>query len=661
MKIYLKRYEKNIDKVYDMTEFYNPDGSMKVEGLDFVEPNDFKADDGVTSLLIDYKKVYEGPEGEKNYIMIPSISKIYSIQAYVYINTEVVELLLEENYLLSNYNKAREFNYVATRAFPYNKDGRNVLGDAIAQSTRSMDMFPTMGHDISPVIRGTRYKTTQIWGSGIKTKVALLFFKVDGNQSIKMQFTNKEFVISETFYTMNDLLAKYRNEFEEDKKYGQKSYADKLVKIVQGEDKGLYRFVTGIGWRKVSSSISSFEDVEIPIRTDSVYVYRNPVDVDVAILAIPFSEISSNKAITFDQFVKPIHGEEGKNYAKLIDIKIVDNQLFDSQILLESGAEEPYLDFHYSDYYYRTFVQVSPVDAGLPGVFKGVGIFHLKGISNELNISRSLHSLNEDFEKGKEEFYLEPFKEYYINVFGNRHKISPFQVERIKLIFSVTTESMSYQIVDGQGEREDKVVLYEGRLNNSVFFTTDEKDDFYSQNPLFRTQMNTNLASNSIKSMIGGAAMGSIVPGVGTLIGAGAGFAAGAAGSLFDAGMTHRNKELSDKTMEMRPDIINGKMSDTIDISTITDYGIYWITYTNDVGVNQMKLEYFTIGMPIVKYIKVKDSFYNIPENTIFKDPKYMYVCGEVANDTGGLREVASSSISATIRKGVFIKDYKEV
>lgn len=659
MRLYFKRYEKNIEKVYDMTEFYNRDGSMKVDGLEYVDQN-FKADDGITSVVVRFGEIYDPVNKEQNFLLVPSVGKIYRIDGYLYVNYDDVEIMLTEDYLLSNYTKVREFNYHATRAFPYDKNGEPLLDYNIVNNY-SMERFPTVGHDIDRIIRGTTYRYTKL-KEGSSTKFALLFFKVDGSENIEIKVRSKTNSASETFYSDPEIYAKYPN-VQLDSSFGPPEYTDKLVKV-DYEEGGwdLFRYVDGYGWNRFDEE-GYFEDRTI--KTSGLHKSQNEIDVDTVIMAMPFSEIGVKQCLTFNQFVRPTLYDGEKRNATLMDIKIVDSNFLNLD--LEPDQDGILQIQNMGESWLQSVNLREPGKDPYP-------VFFLEGHKKEINISKYLADLNGI--SGYDRYLssvdsIEPFKEYYFNFYGNRHQISAFKTSLVKLIVSVTSEAISYQIVETHGSyvqrHSDKVVLYEGILSNSAFFTTNEKDEFYAQNPLFKSQMNANLGANTLKSIASGAGSGAMTgtmlggPGPGTAIGAGIGALVGAVGAGVDAAFTHHNKNLSDRTMAMRDNPIRGDLSQGLDIATSTHYGMYWITYDNYVGKREMKLGYYMRGMPISKYLKIKDSYMNDPGNTLFDDEKYMYVCGNIINETGGLRTVAQGSIRETIARGVFIKDFKEV
>ena len=102
------------NNVYKLSDFYTGDNyiqnAMKMQSVLF------KADDGVSSLIVKDKLPDNTDVRDYTHIMIPEIGKIYRIVACDYWNTEQYMLTLDDDPLIANYVEFKGKNIILNRS-----------------------------------------------------------------------------------------------------------------------------------------------------------------------------------------------------------------------------------------------------------------------------------------------------------------------------------------------------------------------------------------------------------------------------------------------------------------------------------------------------------------------------------------------------------------
>jgi hypothetical protein len=167
--------------------------------------------------------------------------------------------------------------------------------------------------------------------------------------------------------------------------------------------------------------------------------------------------------------------------------------------------------------------------------------------------------------------------------------------DNIKLLIVVNSGVINYLIYHS----DKRYILASGSFTHSMKYQVDKIDQFYNQNPTYKEQFFTKMAIDSIKTIAGGAIAGSVVPGLGTLGGLGAGII----GAGVDAGIGMINFGFMEKGLKLMPDQVFGENSE-LGLQLLNIFGIYWVKKTSE-NADYMKVEYDLKGFPVTKVTKI--------------------------------------------------------
>lgn len=182
----------------------------------------------------------------------------------------------------------------------------------------------------------------------------------------------------------------------------------------------------------------------------------------------------------------------------------------------------------------------------------------------------------------------EPFNKYDLYIFGKKFTIPYYLSNDIKISMAINTGVINYIIYFNNPRN----ILASGSYTHSIRYQVDNLDAFYNQNPTYKEQFFTKMAIDSMKGIVGGAVAGSVVPGLGTMAGAGLGLASAG----LDAGISMLNLYYQEKGLKLKPDQVFGEISE-VSLQVINIFGIYWVKRTSE-NADLMKIEYDMRGFP---------------------------------------------------------------
>jgi hypothetical protein len=212
----------------------------------------------------------------------------------------------------------------------------------------------------------------------------------------------------------------------------------------------------------------------------------------------------------------------------------------------------------------------------------------------------------------------EPFYKYDLYVFGKKFTIPYFLIDSIRLMISINSGVINFLIYTV----DKRNVLGSGSFTHSIKYAIDQLDAFYSQNPTYKDQFFTQMGTNAIKNVAGGAIAGSVIPGIGTAVGA----LVGLASAGVDAGLSYLNFKFQEKSLRLKPDQVFGETSE-VSLQIINIFGIYWVKRTSS-NIDLMLTEYELRGFPTSVIKRISDLVYQY--GTLFALGKVVY--GELKN-----------------------------
>ncbi len=236
----------------------------------------------------------------------------------------------------------------------------------------------------------------------------------------------------------------------------------------------------------------------------------------------------------------------------------------------------------------------------------------------------------------------EPFRKYELYVYGKKFDIPLYLADDIRLLIAMNSGVINYIIY----YNDKRNILASGSFTHSIKWQIDGLDSFYSQNPTYKDQFFAKMATDSIKTIVGGAIGGSVVPGIGTLVGAGA----GAVGAGVDAGVSLLNLHYQEKGLRLKPDQIFGENSE-VSMQVINIFGIYWVRKIPE-NYDLMYQEYALRGFPTSKIISIDELGYFYSE--LFSgNSKVVY--GELK--TVIKNEYTTAFINQKLKQGIIFKE----
>ena len=540
----------------------------------------FRPDDGITDfitknvILPDSSKLWE-----HTHVIIPEYEKIYRISSIDYLNNEQYRVILDEDPLIANYQELSAKDIILMRSNDTTLfRGVNDINDTTIKETVETTVIPST------------YKTG---------KWMLIFMQVNANKErYGLKFKNVSPVAGyysyEQYVDISSLVAKYPEVTTTTPNLY--DYYQKIVRVGAGIG-SLYQCVyngdgtnTKLLWVEKNSVAQSEGDIYFDLNV-STSTKLNSSDIRNIIVALPFeytfkslaTDASTLRLLHADSFVAPIDSGE------VIDIKIVDDIM-----LPITGVSYDFWSGSDPRQLFKTVssdrgIAVRIYDVATGGTalsFNGLYIFY--DFKKEIDITKNYRSTLSPLD-------AEPFKKYELYIQGKKFPIPYYMTDNIKLLIVVNSGVINYLIYHS----DKRYILASGSFTHSMKYQVDKIDQFYNQNPTYKEQFFTKMAIDSIKTIAGGAIGGSVVPGLGTLGGLGAGII----GAGVDAGIGMINYGFMEKGLKLMPDQIFGENSE-LGLQLLNIFGIYWVKKTSE-NADYMKVEYDLKGFPVTKVTKI--------------------------------------------------------
>jgi hypothetical protein len=542
----------------------------------------FRPDDGITDfitknvILPDSSKLWE-----HTHVIIPEYEKIYRISSIDYLNNEQYRVILDEDPLIANYQALKGEDVILMRNNdPVYFRGVNDINDITIKETIETTVIPST------------YKTG---------KWMLIFMQVNADKErYGLKFKNVSatagYYSYEQYVDIPALIAKYPEVTTTTPNLY--DYYQKIVRVGAGIG-SLYQCVyngdgtnTKLLWVEKNSVAQSEGDIYFNLNV-STSTKLNSSDIRNIIVALPFefdfkavsTDLSTLRLLHADSFVAPIDSGE------VIDIKIVDDIM-----LPITGVTYDFWNGSDPRQLFKTVssdrgIAVRIYDVATGGTalaFNSLYMFY--DFKKEIDITKNYRSTLSPLD-------AEPFKKYELYIQGKKFPIPYYMTDNIKLLIVVNSGVINYLIYHS----DKRYILASGSFTHSMKYQVDKIDQFYNQNPTYKEQFFTKMAIDSIKTIAGGAIGGSVVPGLGTLGGLGAGIL----GAGVDAGISMINFGFMEKGLKLMPDQIFGENSE-LGLQLLNIFGIYWVKKTSE-NADYMKVEYDLKGFPITKVMKIND------------------------------------------------------
>jgi hypothetical protein len=540
----------------------------------------FRPDDGITDfitknvILPDSSKLWE-----HTHVIIPEYEKIYRISSIDYLNNEQYRVILDEDPLIANYQELSAKDIILMRSNDTTLfRGVNDINDTTIKETVETTVIPST------------YKTG---------KWMLIFMQVNADKDrYALEFDSIGPVVGyrsyESFTDVASLIAKYPEVTTTTPNLY--DYYQKIVRVGAGIG-DLYQCVydgdgtnTKLIWIEEPSGGRPEGKIYFDLGV-STSTKLNSSDIRNIIVALPF-EVDLRSEATDLSTLNLMHAED---FVSVVDSgEVIDIKIIDDIMLPIDGVS---YDFWSEPNPRRLFKTISS-DRGIavriydsstgstPISFFGLYIFY--DFKKEIDITKNYRSSLTPLD-------AEPFKKYELYIQGKKFPIPYYLTDSIKLLIVVNSGVINYLIY----YNDKRNILASGSFTHSMKYQVDKMDQFYNQNPTYKEQFFTKMAIDSIKTIAGGAIAGSVVPGLGTLGGLGAGII----GAGVDAGIGMINFGFMEKGLKLMPDQIFGENSE-LGLQLLNIFGIYWVKKTSE-NADYMKVEYDLKGFPVTKVTKI--------------------------------------------------------
>jgi hypothetical protein len=574
------------NNVYKIGDFFTS-GSFKLVAGKMLDIN-FKPDDGLTSFITKNITLPDTTSvRDHTHIIIPDFTKIYHIASIDYMNNDQYMLMLDEDPLIGNYQELLN-TYL------------------ILQRTNDPSLWRGV-NDIADMTLKETVEASVITSANKTGKWALLFFQYNPDDDvIGLKFKNSLFDF-EHFADLTAITTKYP-----EVNTTQPELYDYFQKTAYVDSTHKYQCVydgsgTNARLRWVAYIDNAYETYYVKIRGTKI----NEGEVMTSVIALPFEKdfiVTGSgvvdEVLSYDHFIGP-------TTTNLIDIKIVNDLLLEIDSVTYSLTDRAMiktLNLHVGSTWWEYCYQ----DDGRTTISDKVSLSVTKFVT-DINITPSYSSTPMDEPKSGEPFY-----KYDLYVFGKKFTIPYFLIDSIRLMISINSGVINFLIYTV----DKRNVLGSGSFTHSIKYAIDQLDAFYSQNPTYKDQFFTQMGTNAIKNVAGGAIAGSVIPGIGTAVGA----LVGLASAGVDAGLSYLNFKFQEKSLRLKPDQVFGETSE-VSLQIINIFGIYWVKRTSS-NIDLMLTEYELRGFPTSVIKRISDLVYQY--GTLFALGKVVY--GELKN-----------------------------
>lgn len=614
--------------VYKLSDFYigsnyklNPDYKVNVN---------LKADN-LTSIVLPPALTFN--PRDFTHIIVPSLDMIYKINRYDYENNNQVKLFLEEDAFISSYH---DF----------------ITKDIYINRSNSANLFTGL-HDIKDIAikhqanhfsRGVAENYTGLWA-------LFTFQKSDNDITIKTKNLDiLPFVEgSGTFTSLGELKTAYPDDDPSIITPFNVDYYLKFAKLTNGH---LYQCVWISGvllWSRVQTNMPELEHAAtnqfgpMPALASKNSVIVLTGDVDTINIAFPL-DCTVSTLINYNISAAPGNQNVyttlpsfynidsfGDATDDLLSIKIITEEFIieSDNIVYDSGAQK--LERYYligSGVEQQKYVTLTPSSYRLKVITNNIysklnGGKHAENHlqrANSLIINQFKNIFNFDYSYYEGILNTEPFKKYFISLYGQLIQI-PNKYLNFNVRIAITSSDVLYEVYTDKHN-----VIASGRLQWFTRYALDQLDLFMANNPTYKEQFWTNQISGAIKNIGLGAVGGSLSagPGLGTAI--------GVTSSVVSIATNITNLHFMEKGYKDKADEIIGQ--NDLSMSLLRGYGVYMIEVVPDaVSLNQMIETYNLIGFPCGTKLKpntIITSGNNVIAGRMLEVVKNNYVTNEI-------------------------------
>lgn len=602
------------DNTYKLSDFYTSLGVF-ISNTNKQLSLNIKADDGLTSVITSGLTLPDTTNIiDYTHVLIIEKSKIYRIEHFDYVNENQLQLFLQEDAFLSNYQTLKDINIIQNRTL----DSSYFLGTHDVKDIAIKHTASASGLSIPENHCG--YWAMLTFQQDV-TNLQLTFHELEQNQVEHFD----DYDELTTMYPVGDITSSIRP-----------GHFLKVVYIdnAGGTDEdlipittGFYQFIDVNGvysWKKVQGTLAPPEGTGVIMAVDDYYVRTQHGDVGTINVLLPFDMTVARQYDAVNDYWVPLYPIQKltawNNTDKLISIKIIPHDLLEIIDIVGETKE-----FNATKDYFMKAINwkydTNDTDYVCQIKFK-----------ETLSFGLSTPSIGD----------YEPFKKQYINLFGEVIQIPVRYSNSFNARISITSIDVLYEIYTDKYN-----VIASGKLNLLTRYQVDKLDLFYAQNPTYKDQFFVQQLVNIGAGTVGGAVTGSLVPGIGTAAGAIVGFL----GGVGNAVLSGINFLFQEKGLKEMADVLHG--TNDVAMSMLRGFGMYYITIEPEsAALTQMQLQYLFNGFPCAINKKISD-ISKVTNGASFTNYKIVY--GKCYNIIKNV--FVTNAINEKLAQGVILID----
>ena len=613
------------NSIYKISDFYvgssfklNPDKSLDIlleatDGRVITKPTTGVLPDETT--IRDY-----------THIIIPSQSKVYRINRFIYININQTRMELEEDAIMSHYNELINADVMLTRA-------------------NDMDVF-TGVNDIRDLAIKHTANVYQTQATNNDTGAWIMMTFQDDAPDVEFEFQpitldTVPTVPEREFSTLSALNAAYPP-ITNIKDPWECNYYLKFAYVTS--ESTFYQATKQAGhiyWRKIKEDAAytsrwEYREGTTPMNVEVVENKRllkdakkvvNTGDINSFSVAFPLDatlthEFTFGPTSTTPRYVRIPTYYELKSFNRpsmVTSIKIIPGTLIDQQIATskneqlvekltlntESSSDPATYDVELTSTLYpvKSFYAPNLYLSGKKAInaissymqFPEVPVANIYAFKTLFNFTSTLNYITD----------YEPFSKYFLYFFGELVAIPARYITNFNIRLAITSTDIIFEVYT-----DNFNVIASGRLQWFTRYSVDQLKLFEANNPTYKEQYWTNQLSGAIRSIgtgaIGGAVAGSAVPGFGTAAGA----IGGAAGAAFKTAVTFTTNAINHnwmiKGLKDQADQIFGE--NDVSMTLLKGFSATIIKVEPESLVWQQMIETYNLtGFPVATIKKISD------------------------------------------------------
>jgi hypothetical protein len=596
MDIYFAK-ASHLNNIYKIADFFS--GSSYIQNANKKLSVNVTADDGFSTVVCPSDQLPDETFiRDYTHVMIPSLTKIYEITSFQYVNGSQVRLVMMEDALIGNYQELKDANLLLNRS----NDSDHFVGLNDIKDTAIKHSASVTYNDIGDV------DSTGYW--------MLFTFQADAGE-IEFEFGDIENYPSVgDFSAILELTSAFPNVLDTTTPFAYDYYL-KFATVAGNVYQCVYMNGDMI-WTRIyePGSYDLYGASFIELRDRAVIDASSKIaltgDIDTINVLLPLDATlvqivptnNGNYALSMPSFY---HYKSNNAPDKLLSVRLIPEKLLGSMTLSDqapltrlirvtSAATGPYYmtgtgtGITYESKiikFQNTLLNMEVYEYPLPGW--SLPIFSAKQFRTEFSFAHPGISAP---------IHYEPFGRYFLSFYGALVPIPARYASSFNVRLAMTATSILFEVFTDRYN-----IIGSGDLKWFTRFTVDLLDLYQANNPTYKEQYWTGQVSSAIRS-IGGGAVGGFV--AGGPAGAAAGLAAGTANAVMSTVTGSMNMHFMEKGLRDNADQIQG--INDVALSLVKGFDAYIIKIVPESSaLDQMQTALELVGFPCQTITTIDD------------------------------------------------------